>query len=311
MRSSSDDRTAGLIAYLALTAAVVLWGGSFAAMRSAVGDIGAFGVMSLRSLVATAVLLPFAPGFLRELRRCRRPGDGRLLVFTVLMQPCLYFLFEANALRFTSASQAGVIAAIVPILTAVGAWLVLKEPVGGRVVLGMVMAIAGIVIITFGGNGVGDAPRPLLGNLLEVAAMVCGAANLVAGRGLSRRYGTWLLTALQTVTGAVFFLPGLAMVIRSGIGVVQLPWIPILYLGVGASLGAFGLYNWGMARIPAARASSFINLVPVVAALGGWLFLGEILSPVQIAGSAAVLSGVLLSQKRAKAEPVPTGPVDA
>lgn len=284
--------------YVALTASVFLWGGSFAAMRQGIGEIGAFGLMSLRSLTAVLVLLPFIPRFIRSLRQSYLPGDGKLIFLTVLLQPCLYFLFESNALRFTTASQAGVVSATVPILTAVGAWLVLKEPVGKKIIIGMVMAVAGIVIITFSGSSDSGAERPLLGNSMEFIAMICAAGNIVAVRGLSRRYNTWLLTALQIFAGAIFFMPGLLIVIKSGISFDNLPWIPIVYLGIASSIGAFGLYNWGMKHVPAAKASSFINLIPVVAAFGAWLFLGELLNIIQIAGGAVVIIGVLLSQEK-------------
>lgn len=286
--------------YAALTASVFLWGGSFAAMRQGIGELGSFGLMSLRSLVALIVLLPFVPRFLRSLRQSYLPGDGKLIFLTVLLQPCLYFLFESNALRFTTASQAGVVSATVPILTALGAWLVLKEPVGKKIVIGMIMAVAGIVIITFGGSSDSGAERPLLGNTMEFIAMICAAGNIVAVRGLSRRYNTWLLTALQIFAGSIFFLPGLFVVVNSGIAFGNLPWIPLVYLGIASSIGAFGLYNWGMKHVPAAKASSFINLIPVVAAFGAWLFLGELLTLIQIAGGSVVILGVLLSQEKRK-----------
>jgi drug/metabolite transporter (DMT)-like permease len=289
-----------LLPYLALTFSVVLWGGSFAAMRQSIGEIGALGLMSLRSAVAAIVLVPFVPGFLKMLSSSWKKGDTGLLLLTVLLQPCLYFLFEANALKFTTASQAGLVSATVPVLTAFGAWIVLKEPISGRTLAGIAMAVAGIVVITFGGSAGSGASRPLLGNVLEFAAMICAAGNLVAVRGLSKRYNTWLLTAMQIYAGALFFLPGLIPVIRSSIRFSALPWLPIFYLGVASSIVAFGLYNWGMGRVPAARASSFINLVPVVAAFGAWLFLGETLSPIQMIGGAVVILGVLLSQQRPK-----------
>ncbi len=295
--TATRDRQQSL-AYLAIIVAVFLWGGSFAAMRSAIGTVGSFSLMTLRTLVAASLLLPFLPFFIRQLKISRKPGDFKLLLFTVLMQPCLYFLAESNALRFTSASQAGMISATVPILTAIGAWLVLREPVGKRMIFGIILAVLGIVVITISGNDSSGASRPLLGNGLEFLAMIFAAGNLIAVRGLSRRYNTWLLTAMQTFAGAIFFLPGIVPLLKSGIGLSDIPWIPVLYLGIGSSLGAFGLYNWGMGQIPAARASSFINLVPVVAAIGAWLILGERLSSFQMLGGAIVLVGVVVSQER-------------
>ena len=294
-RGSRISSTA--IAYMSIIVAVFLWGGSFAAMRGAIARIGAFSVMSLRSLLAAAVLIPFIPALLKMLRRSYRRGDAGLLFVSVLMQPCLYFLFESNALRFTSAAQAGMVSAVVPILTAFGAWLFLKEEVEPRMTVGILLAVGGIVLVTLADRGGTGADRPVLGNTLEFLAMICAAGNLVAVRGLSRRFNTWLLTALQVFAGALFFLPGIRPLLNGTLILRNVPWTPVLYLGVGSSLGAFGLYNWGMGRIPAARASSFINLIPVIAAAGAWLVLDERLTLLQILGGAIVLVGVVISQK--------------
>ena len=71
----------------------------------------------------------------------------------------------------------------------------------------------------------------------------------------------------------------------------------MLFLGSFVTLGAFGLYNWGMSRIPASRAATFINLVPVTAVVLGWVMLNETLTLYQIMASAVVVGGVYLSQK--------------
>jgi len=69
------------------------------------------------------------------------------------------------------------------------------------------------------------------------------------------------------------------------------------FLGLFVTLGAFGLYNWGMSHVPASRASIFINLVPVNAVLIGWIVLGEALSSLQLLMAGVVLCGVVFSQR--------------
>jgi len=287
----------GVLPYLAIIASVLLWGGSFTAMRQGLGELGSFELMSLRFLTAALALSPFLPGFIRSFQASVGKGDGRLILVMVLLQPCLYFLFEANALKFTTASQAGVISATVPLLTAIGAWIVLKETVNRRVIIGMVIAFGGIIIVTSGGTPDSGAARPLLGNTLELFAMISAAGYLIAVRKLSSRYDTWLLTAMQIFTGVIFFFPGLISILRSGTAFSTLPWFPVIYLGIASSIAAFGLFNWGMKYVPAARASSFINLIPIVAAAGAWLILGEKLTVLQISGGGMVLIGVVISQK--------------
>jgi drug/metabolite transporter (DMT)-like permease len=72
----------------------------------------------------------------------------------------------------------------------------------------------------------------------------------------------------------------------------------LAFLGGGVTLGAFGLYNWALSRIPASRDAAFINLVSVVAVAAGWLLMGEPLTPLQCLAALAVAGGVGLSQMR-------------
>jgi len=69
-----------------------------------------------------------------------------------------------------------------------------------------------------------------------------------------------------------------------------------MFLGGFVTFGAFGLYNWGISHIRAAKVSSFINLVPVMAVILGWAVLGESLLFRQCLAACAAIAGVMLSQ---------------
>jgi len=186
----------------------------------------------------------------------------------------------------------------VPLLVACGGRFFLGERIGHWAMAGLGLSMGGVAWLTLLGEPSDHAVRPLLGNLLELGAMACAAGSMLLLKGLSSRHGPWSLTALQVAAGAVFFAPGAA-------GLAARPpwtWSPIeaaavVYLGVCVSVGAFGLYNYGMSRMEASRASAFINLVPVAAVLLGWLVLGETLSPGQWAAVGCVFAGVWLSQR--------------
>ncbi len=279
----------------AILAAVFLWGGSFPVMRVALKTINPLSVMWIRMMIALVILLPFAG---RLNFSSYRTGDWKLLIPMVLFQPCLYFGLESYALRFTTSSQAGVIAASVPLMVGFGAWLWLSEPITKRHIASLVLSVSGVVCLTLLQGDGGGAEAPLLGNTLEFLAMACAAANMLVVKQLSRRYNPWALTSLQVIAGAVFFLPGLPLLLQAGTGVWSTGLvIGMAFLGAFVTLGAFGLYNWGMSRIPASRASLFINLVTVVAVLLGWTLLDESLNPLQCLAAAGVIGGVWLSQK--------------
>lgn len=298
MKSESLAITAAPIALLprlAVVGAVLLWGASFSTMRIALVDLHPMSVMWLRMIIALACILPL---YRTVSLSAYRKGDWKLLLAAVIFQPCLYFWLESAALSLTSSAQAGIISASVPLLVAVAAWMILKEPLSTRVVAGLLLSVAGVAVLTLAGQATESAPSPLLGNSMEFLAMVCAAANMIIIRILGRRYDAWTLTVMQVVTGCLFFSPGIAHLMDVPAGTFELDLILILvFLGAGVTLGAFSLYNWAITRMPASTASAHINLIPLVAVGCGFAFLGETMNLVQMAAACVVLFSVLMTQK--------------
>ncbi len=288
-----EDQKSSAPAVISLITAVILWGGSFSAMRTILAELEPMSVMGLRMVLASLFILPF-------MTRIKPPAgwtrDIPVLIPMVLFQPCLYFLLESNALRFTTSSQAGVISSFVPLFVTVGAWFVLKEPLSPKGISGLFLSITGVVLLTLLNSGSSAGGNLILGNTMETGAMVCAAANMLIIKKLSSRYNPWTLTMMQCFAGALFFSPGIGLLLETGLDLRGGNLLILLYLGAPVSLGAFGLYNFGMSRMAASGASVFINLVPVVAVISGWILLGETLTFLQILASAAVLLGVLISQ---------------
>lgn len=285
-----------LLPVLAVLGAVFLWGSSFSAMRVVLYDFTPMTVMFCRLAVAGICLLPF----IRQLiPKNYSPGEWKILLSMVIFQPCLYFLCESYALRFTTSSQAGIIAATMPLMVAAGAWLFLSETITIRTMSGLFFTITGVVLLTLFQSENTVASNPVLGNLLEVGAMASAAASTIIIKRLTRRYSPWTLTAMQVAAGIIFFSPGIGGILRSPSAV----WtgrtiILLVFLGSFVSLGAFALYNWGISKIDASRASIFINLVPVTAVFLGWILLGETLNLWQCAAAGIVIIGIVISNRK-------------
>ncbi len=137
----------------------------------------------------------------------------------------------------------------------------------------------------------------MLGNFLEFVAMVCGTGYIIIMRKLTARYPPFFLTAVQAVIGCIFFFPFLFFPSTELPRTFHLPAVlAICYLGSVVTLGAYGLYNYGLKYVSASRSSSFINLIPVISVFLGWIVLGERLSGRQFIAAALVLLGVWLTQ---------------
>jgi drug/metabolite transporter (DMT)-like permease len=282
-----------VVPLLYLSGAVLFWGTSFVATKTALDSFSPMAVIWLRMLVATLAFLPFLPFLARVPRPAYRRGDWRLLLIAGLCIPCLYYLFEGYAVHYTTSSQAGVISALVPLLVAAGAGLFLGERLSGRGAAAIVLSLGGVAVLSLSGTAQQSAPNPALGNVLELLAMTAAAGSMLSIKVLSERYNPWLLTGMQVVVGLVFFLPfGLLSQPGTWFSATPVAWACVAYLGVFVSLGAFGLYNSALTVMPANRASLAINLIPAVALLAGWAIRGEALTTLQL-GACVLIVGVV------------------
>ncbi|NOX15233.1 MAG: DMT family transporter [Epsilonproteobacteria bacterium] len=278
----------------ALVTAMIVWASSFIALKSAIGPIGPMSVIFGRMLFASLCFVYFIKQF-SKLKFTKE--DIKYIAIMTLFEPSMYFIFEAKALQNTSAAQAGMITSMMPLITAIGAGIVLKEVITKKVILGAILAVIGAIWLSISATSASNATNPLLGNTLEFFAMICGAGYAISSRHLSAKFSPLFLTAIQAFVGAFFFLP-LAIweynTIGMNITIDSVLWTA--YLGVVVTLGGYGMFNFALSRMEVAKASVYINLIPVFTVILAFLILGEKLKFVQIVASGIILSGVFISQ---------------
>ena len=280
--------------YIAILSAMLLWSSSFIVLKVVFAVFDPMVVLFARMLIASlclGLIVWVRGGWRWNYQR----GDWKWLLAMGLIEPCLYFLFEANALRYTSASQAAMVTPAMPFLAALGAMLFLKERLALRTWGGLALSAVGILWLTLSGKPDIHAPVPWLGNLLEVLAMACSAAFVLLVKRMSARYSPLVMTGAPAVLGCLWFGAGTLL---PGVHWPQhLPLWPslgVLYLGAAVTLGAYGMHIWAVTRVPVSVASSFNNLIPVMTVLIAWATLGETLSLQQWLACAVVFSGVLV-----------------
>jgi drug/metabolite transporter (DMT)-like permease len=289
-------KTSEWVPIISLTTAMVLWASSFIALKLAIQSYDPFFVLFCRMAVASAC-------FVFLIRHCRgntyQKGDATYILLMTLCEPCLYFVLEAMAIERTTASQAAMVTAMLPLMVALGARIFLQEIVSKKTISGFVVAIIGVCWLSLGGEASEHAPDPFFGNFLEFLAMVFAAGYIIILKRLSARYNPFFLTALQAFVGSLFFLQFLGLrpsALPNGFDAVGV--FCIIYLGIFINIGAYGLYNYGISRIPASQASAYVNLIPVLTVVLGWVILGERFTGLQYLASGLVFAGILLSQEK-------------
>jgi len=294
-------------AVLCLVVAMALWGSSFVALKVAFAELPPLWVIFARMALGSLVFL-FAWRWRGRMNY--RAGDWKYLLGLAVCEPCLYFIFEAYALQNTSASQAGMITALLPLLVAVGAFIFLRERISRANLAGFLLAVVGALWLSLGSEADAHAPSPVLGNFLEFLAMLCAMGYILTLKFISERYSAFLLTAMQAFVGAVFFLPVAAWSAPLPTTISLTALAAVVYLGAIITVGAYGLYNFAVSRMPASQASAFINLIPLFTLLIAAVWLGERLNVQQMLAAGVVFAGVALSQWSSPVKPLAAGVLD-
>ena len=293
-RSFMNQPKTDPIGILFLLIAMLTWASSFIALKSAIGPLGPMSVVFGRMVIASLCFVYFIKQF-RALSFTRH--DIKYILLLTLFEPCFYFIFEAKALQLTTASQAGMITSMMPLMTAIAASFVLKERLSKRIVIGSVLAVVGAIWLSLGAQSSENASNPLLGNFLEFCAMICGTWYAISVRYLSQKFSALFLTAIQAFVGTIFFFP-LAVweyfTLPMHLSLEVFGWI--CYLGIVVTLGGYGMFNLALSRIEASKASVFVNLIPVFTVLLAYLFLNERLSQTEMLASFVIFGGIIISQ---------------
>jgi drug/metabolite transporter (DMT)-like permease len=191
------------------------------------------------------------------------------------------------------------VVALNPVVVTLGAWWVLGERMTRLKALGSVVALAGCLTVI----GKGSPLAPLTGEVGVGEALILGCAVLWAtytliGRVDMRTISPLVATTYASAVGGLMLLA--TALVDSPADLVPhyswRSWSALLFLGLlGTTLG-FTWFNQGVQKIGAARASIFINLVPVAAVLQAAVLLDERLELSVLAGGVLVLGGVALTQ---------------
>ncbi len=298
MSERADPRP--LLPTLAALAVVLLWGLSFVSSKAVLNTGFPPLTMALARFAVASLLL----GILRlRLEPGSRfaPRERLLLAASGFFGVTLYFFFETRGIRLTSASNAALIIATIPVFTVAAEYVFFRHPIRWVQGVGIALSVVGVYLLV--GRGGARAPRQLEGNLSMLGACLSWVAYVAISRrlhaqpALQARRGL-SLTAWQNLIGAALMTP-LALAERSewsAAGAVV--WLNILYLGIFCSAAGYFLYQYALARLGAVAVVAYVNLIPVVGALGGLLVLGEALGPLQIAGGLVVIGGVFLVNRR-------------
>lgn len=275
-----------------LGACALLFGSTFLVMKRAVGEMQPLTFLALRFGLAAIVLWPLArrrPGAPAELRHGCAAG------LTLL---CGYVL-QIYGLRHTTSSRSAFITYLLIVLVPVMEVVVLRRRPRPAMLVGLVVALAGLILLVDPGAEVGHGFGR--GEWLTLCCAVAFAAHIVVLDRVAHRHDPIRLTLVQigVVTLGCALVAPIVGVGPLGVGST---WVAIVYTGVLATAIAFALMVSGQRVVPASRAALILLLEPVAAAVLGYLA-GDRMGLRGAAGAALIVVAILVSMRSRQPDP--------
>lgn len=300
-----SNRTVAPSVHLALVAVQLMFASLSVVAKIAMREISPFGLICARVTAATLLLLA-AWRLLRPRERVERRDLPELALYALFGVTANMLIFIAGLQR-TTATNAVVIGATIPVFTVGVAVALRKEAATLAKVVGLAVACVGAMVIVGAGRFEAGGGR-LVGNLLIVLNSLSFSIYLVISRRLLAKYRPMTVVAWTFLFGALGILPfGARDFVATAPHLSRTAWLAIAYIVAFPTVGTYFLNMFALQKVPASLVAIYIYLQPVVGALLAAAMLGERPSAGTFAGGALIALGIWLVTREAARRAVRAG----
>ena len=289
---NSMNNKPNLLAYLALGAVCIIWGTTYLALRVGVTQFPPFLFSGIRFLIAGPILL----GLLFLFRKVAFPS--RKIILQQAVSGLLLCAFGVGIVgwseMYVSSGLAAIICSVMPI------WVILinmaftsDDQPAFPVVLGLIIGLAGIILIF--GEHIGDFSEPsyTLGIFMTFLGNICWAFGTVWVKKKTQSTDPFLAAGLQMLFGGIFLMP-MSLAFDN---YTTISWSPdmvaaLVYLILFGSVAAYASYSYAIIKLPMTIVSLYAYINPIVAVILGSLILGERLNARIGIGILITLAGI-------------------
>ncbi|HXH86970.1 MAG TPA: DMT family transporter [Nitrospira sp.] len=281
------------LAYGAIIAAAVLWGGSIVAQKLALSGFSAVEASVIRDIGGLAILL--STWWWKEGRMASLSASDLPTLFWLGLGVLGNHLLILIGLKYVSGAVAGVIIGSAPVVTALLSALMIHDVPLRAVWAGSLLSFLGVGLVSVAGfQAVGE--RPLLGSTLVFLGVVSWALYSIGSRAVMERLSALTVNWTTLLVATVLQIPLLwtdQKMLQAGVSSVAIiDWFALGYLIVFATAVAQQAWLFGVKGIGPSRASVLGNLTPVAAVALSAVILREAVGLGELIGITLILAGV-------------------
>lgn len=212
------------------------------------------------------------------------------------------------SLQYLSSGMTSILITTGPAVTVLMAHFFLDdERLTGRTILGIGLALTGAVLLALRGEtGLADNSGSILGYGLVLGGMLLGSAATIYARKFMKTYDSYDVASIR-MFGAMFLMVPLSL---GTVGfdlsaVTNVGYGALVYAAVVGTFGGMMLAFYNIKHFGATASSMTAYVVPIAANIGGILLLGEIFTRGMLIGTALIVAGIYIINRRQK-EPAAT-----
>jgi drug/metabolite transporter (DMT)-like permease len=291
-----DTHSAIVDPWLAVVA--LIWGGNFVTYKVLLASLPATGLLAVRFVVVTALLLLvlWVTGRLRR----NEPGMWLQLFLAGVLIMGVQQLMFVHGLNLTAAGEGALLFATAPIFTALMVAAAGTEAITPSNWVGVIAAFLGTAMVILGGGAAAQVSQArITGDLLMLGSAILYALFMALSKGLMERYGALKVVTFSYLFGGLVVVPFGAReaLAADWAGLSGACWFCLSYLIVLAGVFGFVTWYWRISRTSAARVAVYQYVVPVVALIAAAIWLAERPTAIQLLGALLVLTGLVFARR--------------
>lgn len=287
--------------HIAALLTVIVWGSTFVFTKLLLlNGLSPAHIFTFRFIIAYVLLLAFSVSRKSHRWMAATGKDELLMAGLGITGGSLYFLAENEAMNHTTTTNTSLIVCLCPLFAAAFISFFYKsERLTSSQTLGTLLAALGVIIVVLNGHFVLHLSP--LGDSLAFLACLCWAVYSLLMVRANNRYDVVFITRKVFFYGLLSMIPYFLLVPEMPpLSLLLQPAVllNLLFLGCVASMVCFVIWNWAMKQIGTVTTTNYVYINPLTTIVFAWLLLNEQITVFFLIGTALILVGMYLADRR-------------
>lgn len=286
---------------LIITILVVVWAFAFLFIKIGLEELSFVNLTIMRFLIVCLVLILIL--FFQKKRFSKLHKKDIVPIFLLgFFGVIVYHLGLNYGEQFISPAAASLIIATVPVQIIILSTIFLKEKIGLKKLIGIIIALCGVVVISIWGKaGVSIHIEYISAVLAVLIAAIMSALYTIAGKKLLTRYSALSLTTYVMLLGSLGLTPFIRGSLLDQISKMSMTgWFAVIFLGVFSTVVGYGLWYIVLKTKSASEISIYLYAIPVLSTIISYFMFKEKITLMFILGGFLVIAGLIIVNIRTK-----------